>query len=97
MESNKPNYEKLSRCLKGLANELRLKILYYLEEGEKTVSEIEQYTGSSQSNISQHLNLMRDKNILSSRREAHQIYYFIKNKDILSNIKDLCCVFKKEE
>jgi len=96
MESNDVNYEKLSRCLKGLANELRLKILYYLEGGEKTVSEIKQYTGSSQSNISQHLNLMRDKNILSSRREAHQIYYSIKNKDILPNIKEICCAFKKE-
>ena len=97
MKSNEPNYEKLSRCLKGLANELRLKILYYLEDGEKSVSEIEQHTGSSQSNISQHLSLMRDKNILSSRKEAHQIYYFIKNKNILSNIKNLCTVFKKVE
>lgn len=96
MESNDLNYENLSRCLKGLANELRLKILYYLEEGEKTVSEIEQYTGSSQSNISQHLNLMRDKNILSSRKEANQIYYSIKNKAILSNIKNLCCIFREK-
>ena len=94
MKSNEINYEKLSRCLKGLASELRLKILYYLEEGEKTVSEIEQYTGSSQSNISQHLNLMRDKNILSSRKEANQIYYSIKNNDILYNIKNLCCIFR---
>ena len=94
MKSNDINYEKLSRCLKGLASELRLKILYYLEEGEKTVSEIEQYTGSSQSNISQHLNLMRDKNILSSRKEANQIYYSIKNNDILYNIKNLCCIFR---
>ncbi len=90
LEEKKIKYEPLARCLKGLAHDMRLKILYLLEDGEKTVSEIEQFTGSSQSNVSQHLILMRDKNILVSRKEANQIYYSIKNKKILSVVQDLC-------
>lgn len=88
-------YEELGRCLKGLAHPLRLKILYYVENGKRTVSEIEQYTGSSQSNISQHLALMRDKNILVSRRKANQIYYSLRDNGIVDIIRQLCDILGK--
>ncbi|MGA1868477.1 MAG: ArsR/SmtB family transcription factor [bacterium] len=90
MKKKDVEYEQLGRCLKGLAHDLRLKIIYFLADGEKTVSEIEQYTGRSQSNISQHLILMRDKNILISRKDANQIYYSLKDARILSIIRQLC-------
>ena len=90
MDLTDEKYERVGRCLKGLAHPLRLKILSYIEAGEKTVSEVEHYTGRSQSNISQHLILMREKNILTSRKEANQIYYSLRDKRILRIMRQLC-------
>ena len=66
--------DNLARCLKALAHPLRLRIMLFLQDGEKSVGEIENCVGSSQSNISQHLGIMRDKNILTSRKEGNQIF-----------------------
>ena len=82
--------ENLARCLKAMAHPLRLKIILYLENKEKSVGEIESCVGSSQSNISQHLGIMRDKNILVSRKEGNQIFYSLKDTRILSLLKEIC-------
>jgi len=62
-------------CLKILAHPLRLKIVCQLGCGEKTVQELIDSVGTSQSNVSQHLAIMREKGILSSRKNATQVFY----------------------
>ncbi|MGA1791244.1 MAG: ArsR/SmtB family transcription factor [bacterium] len=84
------NAENLARCLKAMAHPLRLKIILFLESKEKSVGEIESSVGSSQSNISQHLGIMRDKNILVSRKEGNQIFYSLKDDRILPRLKEIC-------
>ena len=54
-----------------------------------TIREIVAQTGTSQSNISQHLEQLRNKNILSSRKEANRIYYRIRNGKLLELIGTL--------
>ena len=61
------------------ADEKRLRIMWLLREGERTVSEIAEHLGVSAQNISQHLRLMRDRNALATRREGQFIYYRISN------------------
>jgi DNA-binding transcriptional ArsR family regulator len=61
--------EKASRCLKVLAHPIRLLIIHLLGDGERSVQELEKAVGISQSSISQHLNLLKDKEILESRRD----------------------------
>lgn len=67
--------ERASRSLKAMSHPLRLKILCTLGENEISVQEIVENVGTSQSNISQHLAVLRDKGILASRKDANRVYY----------------------
>ena len=69
------NIEQVARCMKALAHPLRLKVIFALRDRELSVQELVDAVGTTQSNVSQHLTIMRDKNILSSRREANQVFY----------------------
>lgn len=67
--------ETASRSLKAMSHPLRLKILCTLGEQEVSVQEIVRHVGTSQSNISQHLAILRDKGILASRKDANRVFY----------------------
>jgi len=67
--------ERASRSLKAMSHPLRLKILCTLGDQEISVQEIVDSVGTSQSNISQHLAILRDKHILASRKDANRVYY----------------------
>ncbi|QEP43209.1 ArsR family transcriptional regulator [Ectothiorhodospiraceae bacterium BW-2] len=67
--------ERASRSLKAMSHPLRLKILCTLGEQEVSVQDIVERVGTSQSNISQHLAILRDKGILSARKDANRVYY----------------------
>ncbi|MEO5340903.1 MAG: metalloregulator ArsR/SmtB family transcription factor [Magnetococcus sp. MYC-9] len=69
------NIEKVARCMKALAHPLRLKVIVALNDQELSVQELVEAVGTTQSNVSQHLTIMRDKQILSSRRDANQVFY----------------------
>ncbi|HEY8191139.1 MAG TPA: metalloregulator ArsR/SmtB family transcription factor [Alphaproteobacteria bacterium] len=66
--------------LKALSNERRLKIVCSLYEGEKSVSELEDVIGLSQSALSQHLARLRRDGIVITRRSAQTIYYSLQDK-----------------
>ena len=67
--------ERASRSLKAMSHPLRLKILCTLSDQEVSVQDIVDQVGTSQSNISQHLAILRDKGILASRKDANRVYY----------------------
>jgi len=67
--------ERASRSLKAMSHPLRLKILCTLGGQEISVQKIVDYVGTSQSNISQHLAILRDKGILAARKDANRVYY----------------------
>jgi len=64
-----------SRLLKALANERRLQVLCLLAGGERSVGEINGLLQMSQSALSQHLAVLREKGMVETRREAQTIYY----------------------
>ena len=67
--------DRASRSLKAMSHPLRLKILCTLGADEISVQDIVEHVGTSQSNISQHLAILRDKGILSTRKDANRVYY----------------------
>lgn len=75
--------EDASRSLKAIAHPLRLQILCKLGFQEVSVQDIVDSVGTSQSNISQHLSVMRDKGVLSSRKVANRVFYRIEDDAIL--------------
>ena len=68
-------YELQAEISKTLAHPLRIAILHYLRDGEKTVNDLTQTLGASQSNISQHLALLRQRQIVKTRKEGSTVYY----------------------
>lgn len=75
--------EKAARCLKVLAHPTRLLIIYLLGQRERSVQELEQEVGASQSRVSQHLTLLRDKDIVEARRVAQKVIYRLKDPRVL--------------
>jgi DNA-binding transcriptional ArsR family regulator len=75
-----------ANVLKAMAHPLRWKILCSLGDQELSVGEIVDRAGTSQSNISQHLEQLRNKNILVSRRDANRIFYSVRNDELLKLI-----------
>jgi ArsR family transcriptional regulator, virulence genes transcriptional regulator len=75
-------YNLQSEITKTLANPIRLAILHSLRTGEKSVNELTDILGISQSNISQHLALMRQKGILKTRKQGTCIFYSVTNPKI---------------
>jgi len=73
--SRDEDIDRASRSLKAMSHPLRLKILCTLGDQEISVQDIVEHVGTSQSNISQHLAILRDKGILSSRKDANRVYY----------------------
>jgi ArsR family transcriptional regulator len=73
--ANDEDVDRASRSLKAMSHPLRLKILCTLGDQEVSVQDIVEQVGTSQSNISQHLAILRDKGILASRKDANRVYY----------------------
>jgi ArsR family transcriptional regulator len=85
--------ERASRSLKAMSHPLRLKILCTLGAQEISVQEIVDSVGTSQSNISQHLAILRDKGILASRKDANRVYYRVSDSRTLQLIGMMRQVF----
>lgn len=75
-------YNMQAGISKTLANPIRLAILHTLRDGEKSVNELADILGISQSNLSQHLALMRQMGILKTRKQGTSIYYSVTNSKI---------------
>lgn len=76
------NVEDASRSLKAISHPLRLKILCVLDNDEMSVQEILNTVGTTQSNVSQHLCLLKDKGIVRSRKEANRVFYSLDNETV---------------
>lgn len=85
--------ERASRSLKAMSHPLRLKILCTLGDQEISVQDIVDQVGTSQSNISQHLAILRDKGILSARKDANRVFYRVSDSRTLRLIRMMREVF----
>ena len=82
-----------SDALKAMAHPLRLKILCLVGQNELMVQDIVEAVGTSQSNISQHLAVMRERGLIASRKEANKVFYRIDDPRILRMIAMMREVF----
>jgi len=90
--------EQASRALKAMSHPLRLKILCVLGDKEVSVQDIVENVGTSQSNISQHLAILRDKGVLRTRKDANRVYYRVgdtRTLQLIGMMRDVFCGFTK--
>lgn len=76
-------YEMHAEICKIFTSPKRLEIIDLLQNQEKSVSQLITATGLSQSNISQHLGILREKGVIAARREGNTTHYRIANPKIL--------------
>ena len=86
--------EAAADLLKALSNPQRLRVMCLLIDGEKTVGEINHDIDLSQSALSQHLAVLRDGGLVSTRREAQCVYYAIADgpvRQLMRTLHDIYC------
>lgn len=77
-------YDGLAKMLKAISNSYRLEIIEMLSQGEKSVEGIVQTTNLNFANASQHLQVLKNNNIVKARKEKQYVYYSLVNDDFLS-------------
>ncbi|MDR1425283.1 MAG: metalloregulator ArsR/SmtB family transcription factor [Azoarcus sp.] len=89
--------ETAARALKAIAHPLRLRILCMLGDSEICVRNIVDAVGTTQSNISQHLAILREKGVLSTRKDANRVFYRISDPRTLQLVSMMREVFCGEQ
>ena len=86
--------------LKAMANEWRLMILCQLSEGEKTVSELQEILGLSQSALSQHLAVLRREKIVRARKHAQSVSYSLAGDEaprVMQTLHEVFCATRGDK
>ncbi|OYX63297.1 MAG: transcriptional regulator [Sphingomonadales bacterium 32-64-17] len=85
--------DTITDVLKALAHELRLKLMRtLLENGEKSVGELESLTGIGQPALSQQLAVLRKAELVQTRREAKLVFYSLAPETLQDTAKLLCAL-----
>jgi DNA-binding transcriptional ArsR family regulator len=99
MKYSEFDIEKLpmaAEMLKAIAHPMRIAIVSYLDGGVKlTVTEIHERLGIEQSTTSHHLGILKNKGVLSSKRDGKNTYYFLKHQELhglLDCIEKCSCI-----
>ena len=86
--------DDIAQLLKSIAHPIRLRILCLLQEEELSVGDILTTIPTTNGNISQHLAILRNQGIISSRKDASFIYNRIADPrvlDLIKNMQDMFC------
>lgn len=75
--------EKMENLLNIASDFTRLKILYAISEGEKSVSEIVAEVGASQSLVSHQLTVLRKNHLVATRKEKTRVYYSLDDHHVI--------------
>ena len=86
--------DRAADFLKALANRNRLTILCLLSQGERSVSDLESFLGIRQPTLSQQLAVLREENLVATRRDGKAIYYRLASEEavqVIGMLYDLFC------
>lgn len=81
---------KVAERFKALSEPMRLRLVYALMDGEKTVSQLVEETGALQANVSKHLGILLEAGVLARRKEGTSAYYRIADETVFE-LCDLVC------
>lgn len=88
--------ELVSAMCKALNDPKRLMVLYALREGELSVGELSTLLASPQSNVSQHLAILRDRGLIEAGRHGNNVFYSLRHPKVLEAIDVLRQVMHDE-
>lgn len=94
-DQNDQNIQSLAEFLRIISEENRLRIICFLQYGEQCVCKIWRFLDLPQNLISHHLKVLKDFNILSSRKEGLNVYYSINQEELKKYKKIMDEIIKK--
>ncbi len=83
-------FEIIGERFKAFSEPMRLRLIYALMDGEKTVSELVDETGALQANVSKHLRVLLDAGVLVRRKQGLNSFYAIADPSVF-DLCDLMC------
>ncbi|MDQ9170156.1 metalloregulator ArsR/SmtB family transcription factor [Oxalobacteraceae bacterium R-40] len=83
-------FEEVANYFSLLCEPTRLKILYAVCNGERTVGDIVAQIESTQANVSRQINMLYRAKILARRKEGTQVYYWIHDEKTMELCKSVC-------
>lgn len=89
-------YELHARICKAIADPKRLLIINELRDGPRSVGEIAEALGAPQTNVSQHLAILRERGIVTRERKGSTVHYALFSHKVLEAV-DLFREFMAEE
>lgn len=92
--ADQEHIETAAKALKAMSHPLRLKILCVVGDAEVCVQDIVDAVGTSQSNISQHLAILRSKGVLQTRKDANRVFYRVADQrtlQLVSMMREVFC------
>ena len=89
-------FNQFARIGKALSNGNRLELLEFLAQSERSVDELSGISGLSVANTSQHLQLLRQSGLVTSRKDGLKVYYKVSNGDVIDLLNMLRKVAEQE-
>lgn len=90
MDELDPVFDAVASYFSVLSEPTRLRIMHALCETEKSVSQIVEEIGSTQTNASRHLGLMYRSGVLARRKEGSQVYYRVADASMVEVCRTVC-------
>ena len=85
-----PLIELIARRFRVIGEPMRIKLLDALREREASVSELREATGASQQNVSKHLGVLLEANIVGRRKDGNQVFYSLVDESIFRLCEAVC-------
>lgn len=83
-------FEEVANYFSLLCEPTRLKILYALCNGERSVGHIVDQVGSTQANVSRQINLLYRAGVLARRKEGAQVFYRVDDQKTVDLCQSVC-------
>ena len=83
-------FESVARYCSLLSEPTRLRIMHAICQDEKSVNQIVEETGFTQTNVSRHLGLMHQGGMVSRRREGAQVFYRVADASFTELCRTVC-------
>ena len=90
MDELDPVFDAVATYFSILSEPMRLRIVHTICEEEKSVSQIVEALGASQTNVSRHLGLMHRAGVLTRRKEGNQVYYQVADVTLVDICRTVC-------
>ncbi len=85
--------KRIAYILKAISHPTRLNILCVVADGPLSITEIQERVGGTQSAISQHVEVMRSRGILVSRRDGNRVLCSVSDESVINLVGHMRKVF----